>query len=126
PWIRDPLPAATQDQLHVAAESVRHLLVAPREAEMFRSEEPLALLHGDIGPGNILWGPDPVLIDWEFARVGDPADEVAYLFDQNGLTQTQRDAFWHGYAGAEDVQPQASHLRARVDWWERVTLLGST
>jgi hypothetical protein len=27
--------------------------------------------------------PEPCLIDWEFTRLGDPADETAYTLDQN-------------------------------------------
>jgi aminoglycoside phosphotransferase (APT) family kinase protein len=36
--------------------------------------------HGDFGPRNILWdGTRPVgLLDFEYARVGDPLDDVAY------------------------------------------------
>lgn len=79
--------------------------------------EALVLHHGDLGPGNILW-PGPVLIDWEYTRLGDAADEIAYVFDQNGLTPLQRDAFWRGYRPTESVP-------GRVPWWEPVTLLGS-
>jgi len=46
-----------------------------------------ALLHGDLSPGNILWDDDDVhLIDWEFARDGDPAEDLAYLISQGNLT----------------------------------------
>jgi len=40
-----------------------------------------ALLHGDAGPGNFVYGNDEVtaLIDWEFAHIGDPADDLAWL-----------------------------------------------
>ena len=36
--------------------------------------------HGDFGPWNIVWyGPTPVgLLDFEYARPGDPLDDVAY------------------------------------------------
>lgn len=41
---------------------------------------PLAVVHGDFQPGNILIseGRPPVVIDWEFARVGDPREDVGY------------------------------------------------
>ena len=41
---------------------------------------PLAVVHGDFQPGNILIneGHPPVVIDWEFARVGDPREDVGY------------------------------------------------
>jgi aminoglycoside phosphotransferase (APT) family kinase protein len=40
---------------------------------------PLTLVHGDCQPGNVLVGSDgPVVIDWEFARVGDPREDIGY------------------------------------------------
>ncbi len=78
----------------------------------------LRLLHADLGPGNVVRGASPVLIDWEYARIGDPADEIAYLFDQNGLDAPQRDVFFHGYRADDGIG-------ARVAWWEPVTLIGS-
>ena len=99
-WVRDPLPVPIQARLRGVAHALESSLEGLRDAERFTTDETLALLHGDIGPGNILWGQDPVLIDWEYTRLGDPADEIAYVFDQNGLTARQRDEFWRGYRGA--------------------------
>jgi aminoglycoside phosphotransferase (APT) family kinase protein len=41
---------------------------------------PLGLVHGDFQPGNILVaeGQAPVVIDWEFTRIGDPREDVGY------------------------------------------------
>ena len=40
-----------------------------------------ALIHGDCGPGNFLYDDEEItaLIDWEFAHVGDPVDDMAWL-----------------------------------------------
>jgi aminoglycoside phosphotransferase (APT) family kinase protein len=40
----------------------------------------LALLHGDFRLGNLLIGPEGLrgIIDWEFAHLGDPAEELAW------------------------------------------------
>lgn len=42
---------------------------------------PSVIVHGDAGPGNALFDADRGLttIDWEFAHVGDPAEDWAYL-----------------------------------------------
>jgi aminoglycoside phosphotransferase (APT) family kinase protein len=125
-WVRAPLPAPIRDRLKGAADSLRTCWEGWRDTESFRTDEIPALLHGDIGPGNILWSPDPVLIDWEYTRLGDPADEIAYLLDQNGLTAPRREAFWTGYRESTSSQPRLAHIARRVDWWERLTLLGST
>ena len=87
-----------------AADSLETCWEGLRNAESFRTDEMLALLHGDIASGNILWSPDPGLIDWEYTRLGDPADEIAYLFDQNGLTPPRRQAFWRGYRESTSSQ----------------------
>ena len=40
---------------------------------------PLALVHGDCQPGNFLLGEAGTLvIDWEFARIGDPREDIGY------------------------------------------------
>jgi len=124
-WARDPLPAEFQARLMHAADSLATNFEASQDANSFTTGETLALLHGDIGPGNVLWGPDPALIDWEYTRLGDPADEIAYLFDQNALTEPQRQAFWDGYRPSVSTQLRLAHVIDRVDWWEPVTLLGS-
>lgn len=40
----------------------------------------MALVHGDLQPGNFLLseGTDPYIIDWEFARIGDPRLDLGY------------------------------------------------
>ncbi|MGH9173712.1 MAG: phosphotransferase [Vicinamibacterales bacterium] len=49
-------------------------------------EREFALCHGDLSLGNILWeGDEPGLIDWEFARDGDPAEDIAYLVSEQQL-----------------------------------------
>lgn len=51
-----------------------------------RDGAPFRLLHGDLVAPNLLWPPDgPVLIDWEFWRMGDPAEDLAYLAEVGGL-----------------------------------------
>jgi aminoglycoside phosphotransferase (APT) family kinase protein len=124
-WARDPLPTALQARLRDAAGWTAASLEASRHAEGFRTGEALALLHGDIAFGNVLWGQEPVLIDWEYTRLGDPADEIAYLFDQNALSAPQRQAFWDGYRRPGCTQSRLAHIIARVAWWEPLTLLGS-
>jgi|GEM_PF-2769427 len=45
------------------------------------------LCHGDLSIGNILWHGESVrLIDWEFARDGDAAEDIAYLVAEQNLT----------------------------------------
>lgn len=67
------------------------LIVRLAEAELPPSagwhERDFALCHGDLSIGNILWDGDTVaLIDWEFARDGDPAEDIAYLTAEQHLS----------------------------------------
>ncbi|CAM4190620.1 Phosphotransferase family protein [Novosphingobium lubricantis] len=43
-----------------------------------------SLVHGDLRPGNFLYEGDRVtaLLDWEMAHVGDPAEDVAWIYRQ--------------------------------------------
>jgi aminoglycoside phosphotransferase (APT) family kinase protein len=124
-WARDPLPETLQTRLRRAADSLAGSFEAAQDSDGFHSGETLSLLHGDLGPGNVLWNPSPCLIDWEYTRLGDPADEMAYTFDQNALTPSQRQAFWDGYQQGIGSRSRLTHIIQRVDWWEPVTLLGS-
>ena len=125
PWVREPLAAPIRERLAHAARGVEQSWEDWRDGGSFDTGEKVALIHGDIAFGNVLWGPEPVLIDWEFARLGDPADDIAYLFDQNELTATQRSAFWRGYRACRSNDAHLAHVVDRATWWEPLTLLGS-
>ena len=125
-WVCKPIATPIRDRLVAAARSVEQDWERWRLAACFDAGEDLVLLHGDLASGNVLWSPDPVLVDWEYARLGDPADEIAYLFDQNGLAPTLRDAFWQGYSRGRADATLVAHVIERAAWWEPVTLLGST
>ena len=122
--VDESVPDALRTRLEGAAQVVRALRARVRHLECFPSLGSVALLHGDLGPGNVLWSKEPVLIDWEYTRVGDPADELAYLFDQNELDSEQRQAVWAGYRQVDTDRPWEA-LEERVRWWEPVQLLGS-
>jgi aminoglycoside phosphotransferase (APT) family kinase protein len=124
-WARDPLPGDLQHRLRSAADALATGSGAVQDGSSSSAAGALALLHGDIGPGNVLWTPGPRLIDWEYCRLGDPADEIAYAFDQNALTASQREAFWAGYADGLGDRSRQADVAERVGWWEPVTLLGS-
>jgi Ser/Thr protein kinase RdoA (MazF antagonist) len=124
-WARDPLPSALQAQLRHAADRLAARFEELQDEESFSTGEPLRLLHGDIAEGNVLWGRDPALIDWEYTRLGDAADELAYVFDQNALTDPQRHAFWEGYRKTARADARVDCIVERVEWWEPMTLVGS-
>ena len=63
---------------------------------------PFRLLHGDLVEANLVWGPDgPALVDWEFWRMGDPAEDLAYLAELNRLPDPVLVAVLDGYGRPE-------------------------
>lgn len=83
-----------------------------------------ALSHGDLGSENILWsrGGKPVFIDWENARVSDPAEEVAYLFAENAVDDQTRRAIREGY---ETAAGGSGRFWDRVAYYLPLAALGS-
>jgi thiamine kinase-like enzyme len=122
--IRDPLPGPVQQRLRAAVALVSDSLERLRALVELTPDENLVLLHADISGANLIWAPQPVLIDWEYARLGDPADEVAYLFTQNQLGPSRRAAFWDGYSSDLEERP-LDLIAERVHYWEPITVLGS-
>ena len=51
------------------------------DAQMPDPDGPVVLAHGDAGPGNFLFDHDQLtaLIDWEFAHLGDPLEDIAWF-----------------------------------------------
>ncbi|MET0546052.1 MAG: phosphotransferase family protein [Caulobacterales bacterium] len=69
------------------------------------------LLHGDIGFHNMLVddGRLSALVDWEFAHIGDPAEDLGYV--KNIIDGADWDKFMGFYraAGGADVSPERLH-----------------
>lgn len=122
--VGDALPGAIQRRIRGAADVFAHHGEQVQRSDAFATGEPPALLHGDVGPDNMLWAQVPVLIDWEYARLGDPADDVASIFVQNELNRAQRHAFWDGYAVLSSERA-ANFLAERARWWAPAGVLGS-
>jgi aminoglycoside phosphotransferase (APT) family kinase protein len=79
-------------------------------------ERPFRLLHGDLVEANVVWGPaGPALVDWEFWRLGDPAEDLAYLAEVNRLPEPALAAVLAGYRRPE--------VAAAVDAWRALVAL---
>jgi aminoglycoside phosphotransferase (APT) family kinase protein len=78
--------------------------------------DPFRLLHGDLVEANLVWGPEgPSLVDWEFWRMGDPAEDLAYLAELNRVPEQVLAAVLEGYGRPE--------VAAAVDPWRAVAAL---
>lgn len=86
---------------------------------------PMTFIHGDFRLGNILVDENGLaaVIDWEFAHVGDPDEELGYLCmrdwrfgegTKRAAGLTDRESFIKAYETASG----RSVNRAAVNWWE--------
>lgn len=82
-----------------------------------------SLCHGDAGPGNFLHeaGAVTALLDWEFAHVGDPHDDLAWVAVRNQLLGHPLElatvyAAWRSSTGLEIDA-------ARLEWFRSLVLV---
>jgi aminoglycoside phosphotransferase (APT) family kinase protein len=121
PWWESPATTLDGYRRRRAADASRALagtpdVVLPARALLASSPadegvaEPFRMLHGDLVEANVVWGPEgPGLVDWEFWRMGDPAEDLAYLVELNDLGDPVRAAVLEGYGDAA--------VAARVEGW---------
>lgn len=85
-----------------------------------------AEIHGDLSIGNLLWTDDAVyLIDWEYARAADQAEELAYLFTEQPVLVSLMDKMLAAYVEAggdptavERLTPWAAFTSVdSAIWW---------
>lgn len=76
---------------------------------------PFRLLHGDLVSSNVLWAPEPLLVDWEFWRMGDPAEDLAYLAEVNAMPDDVFARILEAYGDPP--------VAARVDGWRTLCAL---
>jgi Ser/Thr protein kinase RdoA (MazF antagonist) len=84
------------------------------------------ILHGDLSVGNLLWrGEHVTLIDWEFTRDGDPAEDLAYLLAEQPLPAAQQAQLTDAYRAAGGDPSTLARLPAYLPlvaldaalWW---------
>ena len=80
-----------------------------------------SLCHGDAGPLNFLYEDDKVtaMLDWEFAHVGDPHDDLAWVTVRNTLLRTGIDlhdafAVWSDVTGCAVDRDRVEYYRVFV------------
>ncbi|MFI7195194.1 phosphotransferase [Nocardia nova] len=123
-----------QERLVTAADPARGLLVRPLQDLLFawlRTHAPATvprpvLLHGDPGFHNILVreGALTALLDWERARVGDAAQDLAYVRPHVTRVQLWAD-FLRVYREAGGEVPDEDRLRFYSVWHDAWRFVGA-
>ena len=113
---------ASHGQIPEIAEIVQRISATELPESAGWQEPQFALIHGDLSLGNLLWderGESPTLIDWEFARDGDPAEDLAYLVAEHRLPPDLVADIAEGYIAANGDPWAFARLPA---WLPLVTL----
>jgi aminoglycoside phosphotransferase (APT) family kinase protein len=82
--------------------------------------ERLSLVHGDAGPGNVVQAHGKVLAvtDWEFAHVGDPAEDWSFCLSMRGSRTMPREAWLDLFERVAGVRMSEE----RWTYWEAFNL----
>jgi len=80
----------------------------------------LAVVHGDAGPGNFVHrdGRIVAVTDWEFAHLGDPAEDWAFCLTMRGSRTMPRDAWLRLFSEHAGVSLDDQRWR----YWEAFNL----
>ena len=80
----------------------------------------VSLVHGDPGPGNVLstGGDVLALTDWEFAHVGDPAEDWSFCVSMRGSRTMSREAWLALFESEAGVRMTPSQW----EYWEAFNL----
>jgi aminoglycoside phosphotransferase (APT) family kinase protein len=80
----------------------------------------VTLVHGDAGPGNVLTANGEVLAvtDWEFAHVGDPAEDWSFCLSMRGSRTMSREAWLALFDTVAGVKMNAEQW----EYWEAFNL----
>lgn len=71
---------------------------------------PFVPVHGDLWGGNVVWqGTRPALVDWEFQRMGDPVEDLAYAVAMDDMPDGLVSALLQGYGRPGFIDA--------VRWW---------
>ena len=121
----DPLGAARRYAEQLGTPGARERYEATARAFAAIGPGASALCHNDPVCGNILEGEDgPVLIDWEYAGIGDPYFDLAVVVQHHDVAPVAARDFLHAYLGrppaAEDLarlERQCRFYRHLLDLW---------
>lgn len=108
----------TEQARDLAADALRML------TELDEAAPARCLCHNDLVCTNIIEGPALVLIDWEYAAVGDPMFDLAIVAGHHNFTDAEADGLLTAYFG--EVPPIAARrLAGYRALYERLVLLWS-
>jgi thiamine kinase len=115
----DPLAAARRYSLQVDSDESRAIL---GEAERLMRKisagsSRQALCHNDLVCQNLLEGEPLMLIDWEYAGVGDPLFDLAVVVQHHELDAALASYFLDTYLGRPSIDGEKRHLAVQCEFY---------
>ena len=121
----DPLAAARRYQARLGTrESLALLQRAERQvAKINAPQSARVLCHNDLVCRNIVEGEALMLIDWEYAAVGDPYFDLAVVVQHHGLGADGAEQFLRGYLQESFSMEAISHLQLQCRFYQSLLQL---
>lgn len=125
-WEQRPGFASSRDLLTRADGGDARLSLMPAEAASLcrtawrrLADGPMAAIHGDLGPGNLMAAPDgsPVIIDWDECRLDSPVFDLAPLRSAPGQAEAVARLAWEA-AACWELEPD--YARSRLAELQRI------
>ena len=129
----DPLAAARRYTAQLGSEQSRVIL---RQAEKLMQQIIAdsmgpALCHNDLVCHNVLEGEQLMLIDWEYAGIGDPFFDLAVVVQHHDLDKKSAHGFRDAYLGRPASAREVEHLELQCNFytcllelWEQIVGAG--
>lgn len=116
----DPLAAAQRYAARVNNSASEELVQRAQSLmdELQAGQFKPALCHNDLVCQNILEGEHLVLIDWEYAGVGDPFFDLAVVIQHHQLAPSTASNFIETYLGQPASRQQQSHIQRQCSFYQ--------
>jgi thiamine kinase len=115
----DPLAAARRYAAQLGNEQSRSILHRCEKLMRAISTGPVgqALCHNDLVCQNVLQADRLMLIDWEYAGIGDPFFDLAVVVRHHGLDERLRNSFMDAYLGQSASALELDRLKLQCDFY---------
>jgi thiamine kinase len=116
----DPLAAARRYAAQLGSEKSQAILRrAEKLAQQINADsmEP-ALCHNDLVCHNVLEGERLMLIDWEYAGIGDPFFDLAVVVQHHGLDEKSMHDFLQAYLERPAFAQETRHLELQCNFYQ--------
>jgi thiamine kinase len=115
----DPLTAARRYAARLGSEQSRAILLRLEKLmqQLVADQSDPALCHNDLVCHNVLEGERLMLIDWEYAGIGDPFFDLAVVVQHHQLDAKSAHGFLNAYLGQPASAREIKQLELQCDFY---------